>query len=804
MEWNQEELESAIRYHLQRRAAPDMQNATAQQLFRALSEAIMDRIRPLWLETHKKIVKKGVKKAFYLSAEFLVGRALQNNLINLGVEKEVRQWLSEKGMDLTTLEEAEPEPGLGNGGLGRLAACFLDSLSTLDLPAMGYGIAYRYGIFRQAMEGGYQVEQPDNWLKAPYPFLCPRPERRRIVQFGGTWNPHSEGSGLSNCEEVEALPLDMPITGYGTEHVNTLRLWEARSPEGFDLQLFNQEKYQESVMANNHAEHISRVLYPSDRGKQGKILRLKQEYFFVSASIQDILYDFKVQYGKQFELLPEKAAIQLNDTHPVVAIPELMRLLVDVEKLPWGQAWDICSRTMAYTNHTILSEALEKWSVDLFRPLLPRIYNIIEEINHHFLDEVKQKHPNGPAMLSEMSIIESGQIRMAWLAIACCFSVNGVAWLHTEILKKNVLKDWYDLYPWKFNNKTNGVTQRRWLLNCNRPLSNWITEHIGEGWITKLSDLKKLLPLAEQNETLEQLAEIKLQNKMALAEYVEREHQITLDPQSLYDVQIKRLHEYKRQLLNVLHIIYLYQQLKKDPQQDMVKRSFIFGAKAAPGYHMAKQIIKLITSVADKVNNDPDSMDTLKVVFLENYCVSKAERLFPASDISEQISTAGKEASGTGNMKFMLNGALTLGTMDGANIEIAQEAGEENCFIFGLRTEEIHKIHQDGGYNPQKLVENDPALKDVMNSLQDGTFGDPSLFQDIHHSLLSGHHPDVYFVLKDFQSYRETQERVAELYRNPLEWQRRALMNIANSGKFSSDRTIEEYAAEIWKISKLG
>lgn len=798
MEWTREQLWSGLEYHLSKENVIPSE-AGYDQLFRALSEALMDLIRPLWMATEERSRREGKKKAYYLSAEFLIGRVLGNNLINLSLYKEVAALLEEKGIDLNLLEDSEPEPGLGNGGLGRLAACFLDSLASEKLPGMGYGIRYRYGIFRQSIQGGYQVEYPDNWLEKGYPWSVPRRDRSRLIKFGGRWTSGSEGDGLSHTEDVLAVPYDMPITGYAVEIVNTLRLWEAEAVEGFNFQLFNQEKYQESVLQANNASHISRVLYPSDSGKAGKTLRLKQEYFFVSASMQDILHDFKSQYGSQFEMIPEKAAIQLNDTHPVVAIPELMRLLIDVEGLSWDRAWNITSRTMAYTNHTILSEALEKWPVDIFRPLLPRIYNIIEEINHHFLRDVKKHMGEGPSLLSAMSIIENGQVHMAWLAIAGSFSVNGVAWLHTEILKKDVLRNWFQLYPLKFNNKTNGVTQRRWLVKCNPRLTELISEKIGPGWIRNLSEISGLHKWSDDESILDRVAEIKEKNKEDLAAFVHDQYQITLDPYSLFDVQIKRLHEYKRQLLNVLHIIYLYHGLKENPHQDFQSRTFIFGAKAAPGYHMAKQIIKLINTVADRVNNDSDSMDSIKVIFLENYSVSLAEKLFPASDISEQISTAGKEASGTGNMKFMMNGALTLGTMDGANIEIAQEAGEENCFIFGMRAEDISRLQTQGNYRPMEMIKQDSQLKQVMDSLINGSLGES--FQDIYNSLLTGAHPDVYYLIQDFRSYIEAQARVSEIYRDQRKWQSMALKNIASSGKFSSDRTIDEYAGEIWKIT---
>lgn len=749
---------------------------------------------------------------YYLSAEFLMGRALSNNLINAGIMEGVRDVLNDLGIDYNIVEEQEPDAGLGNGGLGRLAACFLDSLATLDYPGHGYGIRYQYGMFEQRIENGNQVEYPDNWLKHRDPWEIKRSDLAVTVKFGGNVACRKDANGndqfyVENAEEIVATPYDMPIVGYDTKTVNTLRLWQASSTNGFDLQLFNNMEYSRAVERQNSAENISRVLYPNDSGPAGKALRLKQQYFFSSASLQDLITHFISDHGKDFNKFPEYNVIQLNDTHPVVAIPELMRILMDEQGLGWDEAWGIVTRTFAYTNHTILAEALEKWPIDIFRNLLPRIYQIVEEINRRFAIELKEKYPEDYEKQNRMAIIQNGMIHMAWLAIHGSFSVNGVAALHTELLKTQELADWYGLYPAKFNNKTNGITQRRWLLSANPRLAKFITDRIGHGWEKDLAKLRDLEKFADDEKSLNELLDIKMANKEALAKYLKETQNEFLDPASIFDVQIKRLHEYKRQLLNVLHIMYLYNRLLDDPDFNPPARTFIFGAKAASGYRRAKSIIKLINCVAERVNNDRRVKGKLRVVFVENYRVSVAEKLFPASDVSEQISTAGKEASGTGNMKFMVNGALTLGTLDGANIEIVEEAGNENAFIFGLKADEIIKIEAEHSYNPQKYLERNPELAKVMNQLIDGTYSqDTQLFRELYDSLvygIEGNRADVYYVLADFDSYVKAQEAVAAAYQDKMAWAKKALLNIARSGKFSSDRTIEDYVKDIWKLEKI-
>ncbi|MBI9100078.1 MAG: glycogen/starch/alpha-glucan phosphorylase, partial [Spirochaetaceae bacterium] len=746
-----------------------------------------------------------------LSAEFLMGRAMSNNLVNLGIESEIKEILDSLELDYNLIEDTEPDAGLGNGGLGRLAACFLDSLSTLNLPATGYGIRYKYGMFKQIIKDGYQIEVPDNWLEHDNPWSIKRPDYSVMVKFGGEVIAERDNEGRIhykqvNSEDVLAIPFDMPIIGYGTDTINNLRLWEAESPDGFDLQLFNNEQYLKAVEKGNSAEDISRVLYPNDIGPMGKTLRLKQQYFFVSASLQDIIRKYKVKMGDDFSRFSELVAIQLNDTHPVVAIPELMRILLDVEGLSWTDAWTLTSKTFAYTNHTIMAEALEKWPIEIFQNLLPRVYQIVEEINRRFLEFVRGVYPGDWEKQARMSIIHHGMIKMAWLAIAGSHSVNGVAALHTEILKHDALRDWFDLFPEKFNNKTNGVTQRRWLLKSNPELAGFITEKIGDKWITDLKELEKLKKYTDNKSVLKKIDQIKSNNKNKLAQYIKEVIGIEVNPDSLFDVQIKRLHEYKRQLLNVLHILYLYKRLKEDPSAEIVPRTFIFGAKAASGYRTAKMIIKLINDVASLINNDEQVADKIKVVFIENYRVSIAEKLFPASDLSEQISTAGKEASGTGNMKFMMNGALTIGTLDGANIEIVEEAGEENAFIFGLTSDEISRIRNEHSYRPQEILAADPELQNILNMLIDGTFGSYDIYREIYDSLIygiEGNKPDTYFVLKDFRSYVEAQEKASEAYKDRERWNKMAFMNIASSGKFSSDRTIRQYASEIWQINPI-
>ncbi|MBO4508871.1 MAG: glycogen/starch/alpha-glucan phosphorylase [Spirochaetaceae bacterium] len=812
MNFDKESFKASLSARLKRQYGKDISQATKHDLFDAVSASAMEIVLENWMKTRNAYYKHQGRRVYYLSAEFLMGRALSNNLINAGIMDGVKEVLKELNIDYNIVEDEEPDAGLGNGGLGRLAACFLDSLATLDYPGHGYGIRYQYGMFEQHIENGCQVEYPDNWLKHRDPWEIKRSDLAVTVKFGGNVVCHRGPNGTSrfeveNAEEVLATPYDMPIVGYDTNTVNTLRLWQASSQDGFDLQLFNQMEYLRAVEKQNSAENISRVLYPNDNGPSGKALRLKQQYFFSSASLQDLMNHFISDHGKDFQKFPDYQVIQLNDTHPVVAIPEMMRLLMDEQGLGWEAAWSIVKRTFAYTNHTILAEALEKWPISIFQSLLPRIYQIVEEINRRLSIELREKYPDDYAKQNRMSIIQNGMIHMAWLAIHASFSVNGVAALHTEILKSQELADWYGLYPEKFNNKTNGITQRRWLLCANPKLSAFITERIGHGWEKDLSLLRGLEKFANDDASLEEFLKIKQENKENLAKYLKITQNEFLDPESIFDVQIKRLHEYKRQLLNILHIMYLYNRLLEDPSFNPPARTFIFGAKAASGYRRAKAIIKLINCVADRINNDRRVRGKLRVVFVENYRVSVAEKIFPASDVSEQISTAGKEASGTGNMKFMVNGAVTLGTLDGANIEIVEEAGKENAFIFGLTKDEIIAIENEHSYNPQKYLDRNPQLAKIMNQLIDGTFDpDTQLFRELYDSLVygvEGQRPDVYYVLADFDSYVKAQEQVAKVYTDRKRWAKMALLNIARSGKFSSDRTIEDYVRDIWKLKKL-
>ena len=807
---NKADLKASIVKELRRDFGKTLEEAHDYELYYAVSRAAMDYIVEKWYNTKKTYAVKQVKQAYYFSAEFLMGRYLGNNLINLKINEAVKETLEELGVDINKVEDQEFDTGLGNGGLGRLAACFLDSMATCKLPGHGYGLRYKYGMFEQKIENGYQVEYPDDWTRYGDPWSIVRMDRVYEVKFGGQIEVHKDEVGKEyfkrvNTENVLAVAYEVKVVGYGNDTINTLRLWEARSPEGFDLKLFNDQTYLQASAKAVEAQDISRVLYPNDTEKDGKLLRLKQQFFFTSASLQDIVRKYKGTYGNDFSKFAEKVAIQLNDTHPVVAIPELMRIFLDSEKLLWDEAWNICKKVFAYTNHTILSEALEKWDIALFQPLLPRIYQIIEEINRRFVEELHQKYPGDFGKIQYMSIIGNGQVRMAWLAIVGSHKVNGVAALHTEILKNSELKDWYDLYPEKFLNKTNGITQRRWLLKANPELSSLITELIGDGWTTDLYKLKELEKYLDDEKVLNRVAEIKLHNKERLANYIKETTGIEVNPHSIFDIQVKRLHEYKRQLLNVLHIMDLYNRLKENPLLDIEPRTFIFGAKAASGYRRAKSIIKLINTLAERINNDADINGKIKVVFLENYRVSLAEKIFPAADISEQISTASKEASGTGNMKFMLNGALTLGTMDGANVEIVEEAGLENEFIFGLSAAEVEEFQRNGQYNPFDDYNKVEGLKKVVDQLGDGTFDDDhkGIFKELQTSLLygvDGSRPDVYFLLRDFDSYREAQTRIDNAYKNKKDWARKALINIANAGKFSSDRTIMEYAREIWNI----
>ncbi len=806
---SKETIKNAVVDSLRNLFRKTVDTATDVEIYEAAVYALRTVFTEKWIKTHDEYREKDVKVVYYLSMEFLMGRFFGNSVMNLMMYDTVREALEELGFDYNSIENTEPDPGLGNGGLGRLAACFLDSLSTMEYPAYGCGIRYHYGIFEQKIENGYQVEKPDNWLANGDFWSIKRTEYEAEVKFGGDVRTEIKDNGelkfiQENYSSVIAVPYDYPVIGYGNNTVNTLRLWEARPKNFFDLQSFNAGNYAKALEEQNIANTITEVLYPADEHIQGKELRLRQQYFFISATVQRVIARFKKDHD-DFSLLPDKVAFQLNDTHPSIAVAELMRVLVDENDVPWDKAWEITTKVCAYTNHTIMSEALEKWPVELFSRLLPRIYMIIEEINRRFCIELVQKYGNNPGKIHDMSIIADGQIKMAYLAIVGSHSVNGVAKLHTEILKKQELKDFYEFYPDKFNNKTNGITQRRWLLHANRPLAGLITETIGDGWIRDLDELNKLLPMADNREFREKFMDIKRANKRALAEYIKMTNGVDIDPESIYDIQVKRLHEYKRQLLNVLHIIHLYFRLKAEPEMDITPRTFIFGAKAAAGYRMAKDIIKLINSVAEVVNNDPDVNGKIKVVFMANYCVSLAERLIPAADVSEQISTAGKEASGTGNMKFMLNGAVTIGTMDGANVEIHDEVGEENIIIFGLSSEETARMSREHSYNPWDMYHSDERIRRVMDSLVDGTFApdNPELFRGVFNSLLGSDRSDEYFVLKDFASYAEAQERLERIYKNKDEWSRMAVINTAKSGKFSSDRTIREYAKEIWNLKPM-
>ena len=812
MKFNAEEFKSNLTARLRRQYGKDISQASKHDLFDAVSASALEIITPNWMETRRVYEANESKQLYYLSAEFLMGRALGNNLINAGILDGVKEVFKDMNVDIDLIEDEEPDAGLGNGGLGRLAACFLDSLATLEYPGNGYGIRYEYGMFEQHIINGEQVEFPDNWLKHRDPWEVKRSDLAVTVKFGGEIKYGKTPDGqdrfyIENAEEITATPYDMPIVGYGCNTVNTLRLWQASSPNGFDLQLFNDSQYQRAVERQNNAENISRVLYPNDNGPMGKELRLRQQYFFTSASLQDLVHQFVIQHGTDFSQFPKYHVIQLNDTHPVVAIPELMRILIDEYNVGWDEAWSVVQQTFAYTNHTILAEALEKWPIEIFQRLLPRVYQLVEEINRRFVIELREKFPEDYYKQNHMAIIHDGKVYMAWLAIHSCFSVNGVAELHTKILREQELKNWAELYPQKFNNKTNGVTQRRWLLLSNPELADFITRKIGHGWEKELSLLKGLEKFADDDETLNELMEIKQHNKERLAEYLKHTQNEFLDPESIFDTQVKRLHEYKRQLLNVLHIMYLYNKIVEDPSYNPPSRTFIFGAKAASGYRRAKSIIKLINSVADRVNNDRRVRGKLRVVFVENYRVSVAEKIIPASDVSEQISTAGYEASGTSNMKFMMNGALTLGTLDGANIEIVQEAGKENAFIFGLTADEILKINEDHSYNPKKYLDRSPALAKVVNQLVDGTYDSNNRqFQELHDSLVygvEGQRADIYYVLADFDAYVKAQEEVAKAYQDKRGWAKKTLLNIANSGKFSSDRTIEDYVKDIWHLQKV-
>ena len=782
-----------------------IEEATPQQVFQAVSYAVKDDIIDRWIATHKEYEKKNVKTVYYLSMEFLMGRALGNNLINLTYYDAVKEALDELGFDLNLIEDQEPDAALGNGGLGRLAACFLDSLATLGYPAYGCGIRYRYGMFKQAIKDGYQIELPDDWLKDGNPFEIKRPEYAVEVKFGGYVRVENrDGRNYfiqDGYQTVRAVPYDVPVVGYGNNVVNTLRIWDAEADQEFCLDSFDKGEYEKAVEQQNLAKTIVEVLYPNDNHYAGKELRLRQQYFFISASVQRAILKFK-EKNSDIHKLPEKITFQMNDTHPTVAVAELMRILMDEEGLEWDDAWDITTRTCAYTNHTIMAEALEKWPIELFSRLLPRIYQIVEEINRRFVLKIQSMYPGNQDKVKNMAILYDGQVKMAHLAIAGSYSVNGVAALHTKILEERELKDFYEMRPEQFNNKTNGITQRRFLLHGNPLLASWITDKIGDEWIVKLSNLKKLKVYVTDEKYQQEFMNIKYQNKIRLANYIKEHNGVDVDPRSIFDVQVKRLHEYKRQLLNILHVMYQYNELKTNPSYDMYPTTYIFGAKASAGYKRAKLIIKLINSVADVINNDASIKGKIKVVFIENYRVSNAELIFAAADVSEQISTASREASGTGNMKFMLNGAVTLGTMDGANVEIVEEVGEENAVIFGLRAEEVMKYEREGGYNPKDIYNNDAAVRTVLTQLINGMYSsdDPDRFRDLYDSLIN---EDVYFILKDFASYVEAHRKIDTLYRDEKNWAKMVMLNTACSGKFSSDRTIEEYAKEIWNLKKV-
>ena len=811
-QFEKEEFKKSVKENVKFLYRKTLEEATQEQIFQAVSYTVKDVIIDNWLKSQKAYEKQDPKIVYYMSMEFLMGRALGNNLINLGAYGEVKEALEELGLDINCIEDQEPDPALGNGGLGRLAACFLDSLATLNYCAYGCGIRYRYGMFKQEIRDGYQIEVPDNWLKNGYPFELRRPEYAKEVHFGGyvrvEWDPVKNENKFihEGYQAVKAVPYDMPITGYNNDVVNTLRIWDAEPIVDFNLDSFDKGDYHNAVAQENLARTIVEVLYPNDNHMAGKELRLKQQYFFVSASLQAAIAKYKKTHD-DITKLHEKVVFQMNDTHPTVAVAELMRILIDEEGLGWDQAWDITTKCCAYTNHTIMSEALEKWPIELFSRLLPRVYQIIEEINRRFILEIQQKYPGNFEKVKKMAIIYDGQVKMAHLAIVAGYSVNGVARLHTEILKNQELKDFYEMMPEKFNNKTNGITQRRFLAHGNPLLADWVTDKIGPDWITDLSQLSKLKVYADDEKALQEFMTIKFKNKERLAKYILEHNGVEVDPHSIFDIQVKRLHEYKRQLLNILHVIYLYNQIKAHPEMDFYPRTFIFGAKASAAYARAKKIIKLINCVADVVNNDASINGKLKVVFIENYRVSNAEIIFAAADVSEQISTASKEASGTGNMKFMLNGAPTLGTMDGANVEIVQEVGEENAFIFGMSSDQIINYENNGGYDPDFIYNTDPEIRQVLMQLINGTFSsDTEMFRDIYNSLLDKRNmprPDQYFILGDFRSYAEAQKRVEAAYKDEKRWAKMALLNTACSGKFTSDRTIQEYVDDIWHLDKV-
>lgn len=808
-EFDKEEFKKNVVNAVKSRYRKTIDEADKQQVFQAVAYTVKDYIIDRWIATHKEFEKQDAKTVYYMSMEFLMGRALGNNMINLTCYKGVKEALDELGFDLNAIEDEEPDAALGNGGLGRLAACFLDSLSSLGYPAYGCGIRYRYGMFAQKIVDGYQKEIPDDWLRDGNPFEIKRPEYAVTVKFGGYVRSYTDAGYHEHYvqeayQSVRAVPYDLPVVGYNNNVVNTLRIWDAEPIQQFNLDEFDKGDYQKAVEQENLAKNICEVLYPCDDHYAGKELRLKQQYFFVSASVQSAVAKYKKNHD-DIRKLHEKVCFQLNDTHPTVTVAELMRILMDEKGLSWDEAWGVTTKCCAYTNHTIMAEALEKWPIDLFQKLLPRIYQIIEEINRRFVNEVKRMYPDNQEKIAKMAILYDGQVKMANLAIVAGYSVNGVAALHTEILEKQELKDFYEMMPEKFNNKTNGITQRRFLLHGNPLLADWVTDKIGDGWITDLSKISGLVKYADDEKSRKEFMQIKRENKVRLAKYIKEHNDIEVNPDSIFDVQVKRLHEYKRQLLNILHVMYLYNKIKANPDMDFTPRTFIFGAKAAAGYRRAKLTIKLINSVSDVINNDKSINGKLKVVFIENYRVSNAEIIFAAADVSEQISTASKEASGTGNMKFMLNGAMTLGTMDGANVEIVKEVGEENAVIFGLSADEVIEYELNGGYNPLDIYNSDEEIRRVLNQLVDGTYSpaDHELFRDLYNALLYDGVADRYFILKDFRSYAEAQEKIEAKYRDKDGWAKSVMLNTARSGKFSSDRTIEEYVRDIWHLEKV-
>ncbi len=811
--FNKEAFKTNVIYNVKTLYRKNLDEATPAQVYQAVCYAVKDVIIDQWIATHKEYEKQDAKTVYYLSMEFLMGRALGNNIINIGAQKEIKEALDELGFDLNLIEDQEPDAALGNGGLGRLAACFLDSLATLGYPAYGCGIRYKYGMFAQEIRNGYQIEVPDNWLKDGNPFEIRRSEYACEVKFGGYVVVKNGADGRQHFVQegyssVRAVPYDMPIVGYGNNVINSLRIWDAEPIITFNLDSFDRGEYLKAVEQENLAKNIVEVLYPNDNHYAGKELRLKQQYFFISASIQTAVNKYKQAHNGDVTKLYEKVVFQMNDTHPSMTVAELMRILVDEENLSWEQAWDITTKTCAYTNHTIMAEALEKWPIELFSRLLPRIYQIIEEINRRFVLEVQAKYPNNPYKVKNMAIIYDGQVKMAHLAIVGAYSVNGVARLHTEILKNQELRDFYEMMPEKFNNKTNGITQRRFLLHGNPLLASWVTDKIGDEWITDLPQIAKLKVFVDDEKSQVEFMNIKYQNKLRLAKYIKEHNGIDVDPRSIFDVQVKRLHEYKRQLMNILHVMYLYNELKSHPDMDFYPRTFIFGAKAAAGYGRAKLTIKLINSVADVINNDRSINGKIKVVFIENYRVSNAEMIFAAADVSEQISTASKEASGTGNMKFMLNGAVTIGTMDGANVEIVEEVGKENAVIFGMSSDEVINYENHGGYDPMQIFNENQGIRQVLMQLINGFYSphDPELFREIYNSLLNTYQSDradTYFILKDFMSYHEAHWRIDAMYKDQRGWARAAMLNTACCGKFTSDRTIQQYVDEIWHLDKV-